>query len=386
MPRLSSQRLTQKFCVNAPAPIGSAKTIRCSEIRGLGLKVSPSGNRTFTFSYSFEGRERRMTIGQLGVWTLAGAKKRAAELRKEIDNGRDPLAKKIAAKNAPTLAETWRWYQVHFFEGLSESHKRDLKASWERTIIPYFGASTKLQQLSKAGIQSFVDKTSTLRGGVFANRCHSYLRSVLEKAKHDKWIEMNPAAGGIRRNPEHGRERYLSEQEFGRLTEVLKRRRGDSSADAITVIMFTGVRKSQALQMQWKDIDFDQSIWTCPSASTKNRKPHRVQLSSLALELLKQRSKIATSKRFVFPGNGATGHLREVRKTWASIKREAKITDCRLHDLRHTFASFLVSNGKSLEMIGAMLGHSQMQTTKRYAHLRDDPLKEAAESIARLAG
>ncbi|WP_209349487.1 site-specific integrase [Pontixanthobacter sp. CEM42] len=385
MPKLSTIRLTQKFCSEALASSSSAKTYRCCEVRGLGLKVSPPGRKVFIFSYSIEGREKRLTIGQFGPWTLAGAKKRASELRREVDQGRDPLGEKVAAKSAPTFANVWGWYRDHFFAGLSESHKRDLKASWERTIIPYFGANTKLQQLSKAEIQAFLDKVSKDRGKVTANRSHSYLRSVLAKAENDGWIDSNPAAGGIRRNSEHGRERYLSEREFGELTKALERRRGEASADAIAIMMFTGARKTQTLKMRWADINFEAGLWIAPSSSTKNQKPHRVQLNSIAHAILRQRFKSAGSNEFVFPSCSATGRLQEVRKTWGSLKREAQITNCRLHDLRHTFASFLVSDGKTLELIGAMLGHSQMQTTKRYAHLQDAPLKEAAESIIKFA-
>jgi integrase len=384
MPKLSNIELTQKFCVDASIPERSAKTYRCSKVRGLALKVSPTGKKTFVFCYSNNGRERRTTIGEFGTWTLARAKKQVFDLRRSLDQGMDPLETKREARSAPTITMVWNWYTKHFIGNLSESHKRDLASSWENAIIPFFGAHTKLRDLSKASIQAFVDKTANDRGDVSANRYHSYLRSVLGKAKNDGWIVDNPASGGIRRNPEYGRERHLSQEEFQNLSKAMEKKRGQTAADAIAIMMFTGARKTQVLKMKWDDLDLVAGVWIARPSSTKSRRPLRVQLNTVALDVLANRQKDGEVDVFVFPGPSSAGYLKDVRKTWNELRQEAKIDDCRLHDLRHTFASFLVSGGKSLELIGAMLGHSQMQTTKRYSHLKDAPLKEASESIANL--
>lgn len=385
MPRLSHFRLTHEACNKAEVPDNSARLIRCSEIRGLALRVSPIGKKTFVFAYSIAGRERRMTLGEFGPWTLARAKRRAAELRRTVDLGLDPLAEKQQDRDAPNLSDVWVWYQQHFFAKQSEAHKRDLKASWEKHILPHFGSKTKLKEVSKAGIQRFLDNLSQTNGPVLANRCHSHLRSVLQKAVNDGWIDANPARGGIQRNVENGRERYLSREEFVALCRTLEAQRGDPSADAIYVLALTGARKSQTLQMRWADLDLTNAVWFAPAASTKSKKPQKVFLNSKVLAVLQERWMKRQSEVYVFPSNSSSGHLNEVRKTWSSVKAEAKIENCRLHDLRHTFASFLVSDGKSLEVIGAMLGHTQAQTTKRYAHLRDEALKDASESIAFIA-
>jgi integrase len=150
------------------------------------------------------------------------------------------------------------------------------------------------------------------------------------------------------------------------------------------------------LSATWSEIDLDAGTWIKPSAHTKQKKTHRVPLSESALTLLRQiregqqqavsdakwRWVIRQPPRFVFPGTGGQS-LQGVKRLWASVCKEADIADAHLHDLRHTYASILVSSGLSLPIIGRMLGHTQAATTQRYAHLADDPLREAANIAGR---
>jgi integrase len=186
--------------------------------------------------------------------------------------------------------------------------------------------------------------------------------------------------------------------------------------------MLTGARKSEVLNATWEMFDLENGIWTKPSSHTKQRKLHRVPLGGHAINLLQQikqqadedflkeqrKNKIAKKSPYVFPG--PTGQpLQEVRRTWNTVCRKAGLIDqipkkdrngkivkdkkgnpvmmewpnVRLHDLRHSFASILVSSGASLPLIGQMLGHTQVQTTQRYAHLYDDPMREAAELVGK---
>jgi integrase len=156
--------------------------------------------------------------------------------------------------------------------------------------------------------------------------------------------------------------------------------------------LLTGARRGEVLGADWSQFDLDQGVWTKPAATTKQAKLHRVPLSAPALELLReikagQEQEVADAKRrgvlrplpkHVFPGD-AGKPLQGVKRLWASVCKSADIADARLHDLRHTYASILVSSGLSLPIIGRMLGHTQAATTSRYAHLADDPLRAAAE-------
>ena len=170
--------------------------------------------------------------------------------------------------------------------------------------------------------------------------------------------------------------------------------------------MLTGARKSEVLNATWAMFDLDKGVWIKPSAHTKQRREHRVPLSSAAVTLLKEIKKTTTSI-YAFPGKSDEHPLTDIKRTWESVCVKAGLADqvekknrqgkvmkdktgnavmtwkpnVRIHDLRHSFASLLVSGGASLPMIGAMLGHTQVQTTQRYAHLYDEPLREAAEHV-----
>jgi integrase len=125
--------------------------------------------------------------------------------------------------------------------------------------------------------------------------------------------------------------------------------------------------------------------WSKPAASTKQKRPHEVPLSAPARQLLsdiqKRQRRAGIRSKFVFPGDGATGHVVELKKSWAMLTKATGIADLRLHDLRHSYASQLVSAGASLPLVGALLGHTSPSTTARYAHLHSDPLKEATERV-----
>jgi integrase len=191
----------------------------------------------------------------------------------------------------------------------------------------------------------------------------------------------NPAKG-IPKNSEERRERYLSQAEIAAVSKALADYPSQNAANAVRWLLLTGCRKSEALAMTWDQVDWDAGAWIKPSAHTKQKKTHRVPLSAPALQLLRD---VAQSQRqgerFVFPGRKPGEPLKQLHTVWNHVREQAGVEDVRLHDLRHTYASILVSAGLSLPMIGALLGHTQQATTQRYAHLFDDPLREATERV-----
>jgi integrase len=216
-----------------------------------------------------------------------------------------------------------------------------------------------------------------------ANRVIEVLRKAMNLAVRWGWRPDNPAIG-VHRSPEEGRERYLTRDEITRLVSTVTSHPEHASATAIYLMLLTGCRRGEALSARWSEFDLIGATWTKPSAHTKQRKLHRAVLSRQAVALL-QTWRATSNGEFLFPGH--TGKpLTDVKRTWNAIRRDAVLGDVRLHDLRHTYASFLASSGHSLLTIGKMLGHTQAQTTSRYAHLFDDPLREAAESVATAMG
>ena len=242
---------------------------------------------------------------------------------------------------------------------------------------------------------------------VRANRMIEVVRKAFNLALRWGWRADNPATG-VHRNPEEKRARYLSADEILRLSEALAAHPEKTSANAIRLLMLTGARRSEVLGARWDTFDLEAGVWVKPSAHTKQRKEHRVPLSAASVALIKE-MKPDASGPYVFPGVDGKP-LTDIKRTWLSVCRRAGLAEetpkrtrggnvilskddkplmnwratARIHDLRHTYASILASEGSSLPIIGALLGHTQPQTTARYAHLLDDPLRAATERVGSL--
>jgi integrase len=219
-----------------------------------------------------------------------------------------------------------------------------------------------------------------------ANRVLALLSKMfsLASTRWQKWtgLENNPARG-IRRYPEESRQRYLSPDELGLLAKVLSEHRDQRSANAVRLLILTGARKTEVLRASWQQIDLERGTWTKPAHFTKQNREHRLPLSAAALKLLQEMKENASSD-FLFPGETPDQPMGDLKKFWRNVCRAADLAGVRLHDLRHSHASILASAGISLPMIGALLGHTQVTTTKRYSHLFDDPLRAAADRVGNL--
>ncbi len=159
------------------------------------------------------------------------------------------------------------------------------------------------------------------------------------------------------------------------------------AANAIMLALLTGARKNEVVKAPWEQFDLAKGVWTKPSAHTKQKKPHRVPLSPATLELLRaMREGAPADAVHVFPGRLAGKPRDNVRRAWDRIRKDAKLEDVHFHDLCHSYASLLINDGASLPIIGRLLGHTQAQTTMRYAHLADDPLREATSRVGKIVG
>lgn len=372
--RQGAVRLTDNIVKGLSQPQKGNQITYDERLRGFGVRVTAKGKRSFILNYRINGRERRMTIGPYPEWNLLAARKRAEELRRDIGIGLDPLQQRTDKMNEPTVNDLFERYLRDHLPKKSQSSMYSDVQMWRKDILPEIGRR-KLSDVTFNEIDALHRKV-TRRAPIQANRIVSLLRKAFNLAMRWGWMTANPAVG-IEANPENSRTRYLSEAEIGRLLKALKKNPNRTSCDAILFMLLTGCRRGEAFQAQWDQFDEALKIWTKPAATTKQRKFHRVPVSSAVTELLKKRQQRSTSP-FVFASHTGAA-LTDVKKTWARICETAELEDFRLHDLRHTFASLLVSNGQTLPTIGAMLGHTQTQTTARYAHLFDDSLSTAAE-------
>jgi integrase len=349
-------------------------------VPGFGLRITGAGFKTFILVYRVAGVERRMRIGSPPQWTIARARDEAKKLKRAIDTGEDPQGSRAEARGAPDVKELCERYIADHLPRLRPASAREYKSLILTRIIPEMGT----RKVAEIEFQDVDRLHQSLRKRPYrANRCVSVLSLLFALAIKLGWRETNPAKG-IDRYAEEPRNRYLSEGELEALLSALDGHPDRQAAAVIKLLILTGARKGEVLGATWPQFDLAVGIWTKPSAHTKQRKIHIVPLSEEAIALLQEVRATAGTSNFVFPGAGRTGHLGDIKKPWKEICKAASIDGLRVHDLRHSFASFAVSDGESLETIGALLGHSQASTTSRYSHLMDAPQRRAAGKIGKI--
>ena len=208
------------------------------------------------------------------------------------------------------------------------------------------------------------------------------LRKMFNLAIEWEWRVDNPAQG-FHQRIENSRERFLSIDEIKRLADALDAAEDERGAAIIRMCMLTGARVGEVRTARFEDFNLEFGTWSKPASMTKQRKIHRIPISEDVARLVRQRRLcVPQGCPWLFPGETPGQPVQELRRFWLKMRSEARIEDVRIHDLRHTFASLLVSGGASLEMIARLLGHSQMSTTQRYAHLMDTPLREGVNAVA----
>lgn len=371
-----SQKLSDKAVRALTPPASGNRIIYDTEVKGFGVRVTAAGAKSFILNYRVNGRERRYTIGAYGPneWSVGAARTEAGKRKRDIGVGIDPLAERVSARDAPTMADLFDDYiERHAVKKRTgDEDKRKIK----KELRPKFGK----RHVSEITSRDMEDLHHSMKGRPYqANRTMALLSKMFSLAIKWEWRTDNPCRG-IEKYPEEKRERYLSPDEIGRLVDALSEAMNKTSANAVKLLLLTGARRGEVLKATWDQFDLDAGIWIKPSAHTKTKKNHRVPLSAPAMQLLVDMEKYKKGE-YVFPGKVRGAAITDIKKFWKEICKTAELEGVRLHDLRHTFASVLASSGLSLLVIGRMLGHTQAATTDRYSHLYDDPLREAADRV-----
>ena len=375
-------RLTDATVKRLPAPATGNKITYDGALPAFGVRVTAAGHRAFVLTYwNKAGRQRRYTIGSFPDWSVVGARKEARKLKREIDQGGDPLAEIEAERGAATVDDLIERFLEEHVSRKRPHTQYDYRNVLERHIRPALGRM-KVAEVAWADIDALHRKITRAGRKTQANRVVAVASKMFSLAIRWKMRADNPARG-VERNQERKRKRYLTPTELKRLIDALEAHDDQQAADIFLLCLFTGCRSGEAMSGRWDDIDLGAGTWTKPGSTTKQKTDHIVPLSAPAKQLLTVLRK-RTNSEWVFPADSAPGHRVTVQKAWLVLCKAAKITGLRVHDLRHSFASQLVSGGGSLPLIGALLGHSNPVTTHRYAHLFDDPQRAAVEKVGRL--
>ena len=386
-------RLSNKFVAGLPP--GEMWWDDDPRATGFGVRSYPGGGKSFFIDYRIDGRQRRITIGPFPRWSADAARERAKELRKLIDRGHDPAGAKRERREAPTVQDLIdRYIEDHLPKKSNDAARVADEMRMLAEIGKHLGKHTKVVDVHGGDIGGMHRKISESigRGGkprrVRANRivtvCSKMFSLALVPRAGETLPWRNAVLGnpckGIERNPEEGRERFFSSVELAAISDALAEYEG-VAADCVRLITLTGCRPAEAMRAEWSEFDEQPGFWIKPSAHVKQRKTHKLPLSPAAMELV-DRLRETRKGKWVFPGDKPGEHLVALWHVWHFVRERTGLgEDARLYDLRHTFASIGAGGGLSLPIIGRLLGHTQTRTTQRYAHLADDPLREAAEKI-----
>ena len=381
-------KISQSVTDNA-APESKRYIINDSDISGFRLVVQPSGRKTFFLRYRIGGGRsatiREPKIGDAGSMKTEKARSIALDWVASIRQGGDPGGERHLKRTAPRMSDLFeRYLSDHALPNKKPSSAED-DARIIRTLVgPFFGR-LKVEEVTRADIDKFHKGLSDRP--YRANRCIALLSKAFSLAEVWGWRQDNSnPTRHVAKFREEKRKRFLSFKEFGKLGASLQRaENGELSkpvspyaVGAIRLLCFTGARRGEVLGLQWDWIDWDAACANLPDSKTGDK---RLPLNAPSLDVLKSLPRLPDNPHVIAGGKPGAA-LVNLKTPWALIRADAGLDDLRLHDLRHSFASIAVAGGMSLPLIGAMLGHSQPQTTARYAHLADDPVRSASDAVA----
>jgi len=373
-----SQKLTKRVVDAARAEDGE-RFLWDPELPGFGLRVRPSGRRYYVVQYRSKGRTRRLTLGPHGALTPDQARRKAAKLLAEARDGGDPAVEIRSAAKSITVADlAKRFLAQHAELKKKPTSLRNDRLNLRLHVLPHLG-TLRLAAVTREDV-------ATLHHGLHetptaANRVLALLSKMFNLA--ERWglrtDGTNPCRH-VEHFPERRRQRFLSDDELARLGGVLNEVEQNSteSAEAIAAIqllLFTGCRVSEVLGLRWEEVDAERRCLRFLDSKTGAK---LIPLNRVALEVLTSRTR---RSHWVISGRNSDQPLVNLAKPWKRIRELAGLEDVRLHDLRHTHGSSAAGAGLSLHLVGALLGHRQPATTARYAHLADDPVREASERV-----
>lgn len=347
-----------------------------ADVRGLGVRVYPSGNKSWVLTYFWQGKQRWWNFAKLRDMTLESARQFAVHALRGKANGLDPREPYLGSIKLTKAFQQWIRGKT-----LKLRTQREYERTYYGYVAPVLG-QFPMKDISSARAMSLFIKVTERNGPVIANRMKTIMKGLW-----DKYIREGAMPPGrvnpwnmVVSNKEKPKERILNRAELSRLGDVL----ADgyfSDGEAILFILSTGLRKGEVENLMWSEVEMGEEDVVLNLRDTKTG-PRTVHLGSEASRIVTLR--FATRKHYISPyvfSNKHGGKLR-LQRVWERIRKEADIKDVRLHDLRHTFASYAAGENQSLTIISQMLGHKHAHTSSRYIHAYRDPVVRAANQTS----
>lgn len=370
--------LTQRTVEAVKPPKAGQAFIRDAERSGLALRITANGAKSFVWEGRAHGRPRRMTIGPYPALTVVAARREALKIQAAVAQGRDPSEERQAQRREPTFKDLAEL----FIERHAKQHKRSWKRD-EQTLTLHLSKwnNRRVSDISRDEVIRLHQSIGESAGYYAANRALALLRTMLNLATDWGILQGQNPARRVKMFREEKRDRFLSPEELKKVNASLLQEPNPYWRAFFPLGLLLGARRSELLGAKWADVDFGQRTWRIPA--TKAGRPHLLPLPEPAVAILDSLPSKEQSE-WVFPGEGASGHLVEPKKAWQRIRARAEVPDVRIHDLRRTLGSWLAAGGYSLPLIGKALNHTSVATTAVYARLNIDPVREALEKNAAL--
>ena len=353
------------------------------ELPGFGLRVTPAGVKSYMIQYRANGRTRRVTFGRHGVIGPQKARVEATKLLAAIRDGQNPAEVLRWERGAPTVADACeRFMTEHVERHCKPSTQYEYRRSVDLFIKPVIG-TMKVHAVTRSEISKLHHDLGKIP--YQANRTLGVLSKLFNLT--EIWglrpDGSNPCRH-VKRYKEEKRERFLTTEEIHRLGKVLDKTETElpSAVAAIRLLILTGCRLGEIQTLKWNFVDLDDGRLNLPDSKTGGK---TIYLGQAAVDVLKAVERDPDNP-YVIVGRKPGSHLTDLQRPWRRLRDRAELHNVRIHDLRHTFASSAIGLGQGLPMIGKLLGHSQIQTTARYAHLAADPVRAAAEQISQTIG
>lgn len=362
-----------------------------TEIKGFGCQILKGGKKTYAFYYHSPTTRKKgyIKIGSHGNITVDFARNKAKALSASVASGVDPREEKkeklIEKKQSLLFVDFFNVFkEKHVLVEYKDKGKRNMSYATQH-ILPWFGKK-KLEEITSRDIRQFLDSLSHIT--TTANRCFALLSVAFGKAEDWEYLppRSNPCTG-VRKYKENRKQRFLNRLELKRLEESLTQQEKEQpssfcSVNAIRMLLYTGCREGEILSLKWDNVHHkDHYIFLDDTKVGESARPLNQKVMNVLASM-----KPKEGNPYVFYGKVPGRPLAEIKTAWRKVLKRAGIKNFRIHDLRHTFASFCLSQGVDLYTLSKLLGHRNITTTARYAHLELEHLKDATNKVAEVFG
>lgn len=342
-----------------------------TEVKELLLQVTPNGAKTFYLYKKIKGKPVRYKLGNIDMG-VKNARNEALKYKLIINNGENPQETKNNIRKEDVVEKIYRKYMQEHKLKLAKATIESYQRLWNLHLSKAFG-NKKVSEVTPESVKRFHGKLAATP--YCANKCIVFLKAMYNYVIKEGYYKGDNPATMVRLNKEQPRVRSLEHNELEKFFNVINELPDSVSKNAILMMLFTGARKGNVLRMKWSEIDLDAKIWKIPR--TKTDKNVTLALADSAVELLNQLKSENPESDYVFPSaESKSGHLYDAKKVWNTIRKKAGITDVRLHDLRHTLATYMIEEGANPFIVQRVLGHKQLRSTQIYVNLGVEHLRE----------